>query len=135
MTHVLGNLSQGCWGKRALAPRVTGMTTPKNGDGATTTSTHDIARAATTYCSDLFAPAATPDDGIDCGYGCTVTELIAASYDLWEYDINITGDDLRRDDHMPKEQDNGTRQTPDGNVGDGNDNTPSGGSGVRMDYE
>lgn len=92
MTHVLGNLSQGGWGKRALSARMTGMTSLKNDDGSTTTLTQDIAKAAAQYYGSLFAPSIPDDDDNNSGYGGMVNDLIGASYDLWEYDIQITAD-------------------------------------------
>lgn len=136
MTHVLSNLSQGGWGTRALAARMTGMTTLKNDDGTTTTTTRDIVRAATTYYSDVFAPTTTIDDDNDCGYGCTVNELIDTSYDLWEHDIAITANmifDATRT--CPRNKTTEERQNPHRDVGGRDDDAPSSCSGFRMDDE
>lgn len=72
-----------------LVAKWAGMTTLKYDDGSTTTTTRDIASAATRYDGDLFAPM-TNDDDTNCGYTTTLKGLIDQQFDLWKYGMAIT---------------------------------------------
>lgn len=65
-----------------------------NDDGSKTTAQEDIATKATMYYGELSAPHQN-DENEDTGYMMVLSDLLANQYDLWEWNMGVTGEDIK----------------------------------------